>query len=40
MTAGILGRKKNKSVGGTGWVYWIADVSAACAAYPELTKWM
>ncbi|HEY2345719.1 MAG TPA: hypothetical protein VGH80_07535 [Xanthomonadaceae bacterium] len=39
MTAGLLGRKKNKSVGGTGWVYWIADVAAACAAYPELTKW-
>jgi hypothetical protein len=39
MTAGILRRKKNKSVGGTGWVYWIADVGAACAAYPDLGRW-
>ncbi len=39
MTAGILGRKKNKSAGGNGWVYWIADVAAACAVYPALTKW-
>ena len=26
MESGILARKKNESRGGTGWVYWIADV--------------
>ena len=33
---GILGRKKNASVGGTGWVYWIADVAKVRTKYPEL----
>lgn len=37
---GILGRKKNKSKGGTGWVYWIADVRAACDAYPGLEQYV
>jgi hypothetical protein len=40
MDRGILDRKKNKSKGGTGWVYWIADVQGACAAYPELAKYV
>jgi len=33
---GLLGRKKNKSAGGTGWVYWIADVQLTRTRYPEL----
>jgi hypothetical protein len=37
---GILGCKKNKSKGGTGWVYWIADVQKACVAYPELSRYV
>lgn len=36
MAAGLLGRKKNKSAGGKGWVYWIADVQLACTKYPKL----
>ncbi len=36
MAAGLLGRKKNKSAGGKGWVYWIADVQLACETYPKL----
>lgn len=33
---GYIGRKKNKSAGGTGWVYWIADVQRARSSFPEL----
>jgi len=33
---GVLDRKKNKSAGGTGWVYWIADVQMVRIKYPEL----
>lgn len=33
---GLLDRKKNKSAGGTGWVYWIADVQTTRTMYPEL----
>jgi hypothetical protein len=40
MGRGILDRKKNKSKGGTGWVYWIADVRVACAVYPELARYV
>ncbi len=32
----ILGRKKNNSAGGTGWVYWINDVSKARILCPGL----
>lgn len=39
MNTGILNRKKNKSKGGTGWVYWIANVEKACSTYPDLTKY-
>ena len=35
--AGLLNRKKNKSAGGKGWVYWIEDVQLACATYPKLS---
>ena len=37
MDAGLLNRKKNKSAGGKGWVYWIEDVQLACATYPKLS---
>ncbi len=33
---GILDCKKNKSMGGTGWVYWIADVEKAKTMFPGL----
>lgn len=36
MAAGLLNRKKNKSAGGKGWVYWIEDVQLACTTYPKL----
>jgi hypothetical protein len=36
LKAGILGRKKNNSMGGTGWVYWISDVQIVRRDYPEL----
>lgn len=36
MEAGILDRKKNQSMGGTGWVYWIADVQGAKTFCPDL----
>ena len=36
MMEGILGRKKNKSRGGTGWVYWIADVNRTVKEFPAL----
>lgn len=38
MDKGILGRKKNKSLGGTGWVYWIADSGRAFAEFPALEE--
>jgi len=37
--AGILGRKKNMSAGGTGWVYWIADTQKAEALCPALAPY-
>jgi len=36
MAAGLLNRKKNKSAGGKGWVYWIENVQLSCARYPKL----
>ena len=36
MTDGILGRKRNDSKGGKGWVYWIGDVTLARGRYPGL----
>jgi hypothetical protein len=36
MAAKLLNRKKNKSAGGKGWVYWIEDVQLACTTYPKL----
>ena len=36
MAEGILERKKNKSQGGTGWVYWIADVKRMVSEFPAL----
>ena len=36
MAGGILARKKNKSRGGTGWVYWIADVKRTVSEFPSL----
>lgn len=38
MDKGILDRKKNKSLGGTGWVYWIADSGRAFAEFPALEE--
>ena len=38
MDKGILARKKNKSRGGTGWVYWIEDVGRAFAEFPDLAE--
>lgn len=40
MVDGLIGRKKNKSAGGTGWVYWIEDVQLARARFPELDKYI
>lgn len=37
---GFLARKKNRSVGGTGWVYWIADVQLVRTQYPELEPYL
>ena len=34
----FLARKKNKSRGGTGWVYWIEDVGRAFAEFPDLAE--
>jgi hypothetical protein len=39
MADGILSRKKNKSKGGTGWVYWIADVEKSSAICPDLAPY-
>lgn len=36
MAEGILERKKNRSQGGTGWVYWIADVKRMISEFPAL----
>ena len=36
LNTGILKRKKNDSAGGTGWVYWIADVQKARETFPDL----
>lgn len=40
LDAGLIGRKKNKSAGGTGMVYWVGDVPAACTQYPALLKYV
>lgn len=40
MAVGILDRKKNKSQGGTGWVYWIDDVQKARTTYPDLAGYL
>jgi hypothetical protein len=32
----IVARKHNKSIGGTGWVYWVDDVVVAVSEFPEL----
>ena len=37
---GILNRKRNDSLGGKGWVYWVGDVPKAYAVYPELDPWL
>lgn len=37
---GLVARKKNKSAGGTGSVFWVADVPAACKQYPALSKYV
>ncbi|OFV98862.1 MAG: hypothetical protein A3F68_00880 [Acidobacteria bacterium RIFCSPLOWO2_12_FULL_54_10] len=39
MVKGILDRKKNNSAGGTGWVYWIAEVKLAKAFCPDLAPY-
>lgn len=39
LSENILGRKKNKSKGGTGWVYWIADVGKARGRFPTLAAY-
>ena len=36
MAHGILARKKNRSQGGTGWVYWIADVERTVREFPQM----
>ena len=36
---GIIARKKNNSAGGTGWVYWIADVVKAERLCPKLAPY-
>ena len=38
MDKGILGRKKNKSLGGAGWVYWIENPGLAFAEFPRLAQ--
>ena len=38
MDKGILGRKKNKSLGGTGWVYWIDNPGLAFDEFPRLAE--
>jgi len=40
LTSKILGRKKNDSAGGKGWVYWIDDVAKAKEIYPGLVKYL
>jgi hypothetical protein len=40
MADGLLDRKKNKSQGGTGLVYWVANVQKACDRFPELRKYL
>ena len=39
LTSGIVCRKENASIGGTGWVYWICDVEKAKATYPDLASY-
>lgn len=36
---GLLGRKKNDSAGGKGWVYWIGDVAKARKQFPGLAAY-
>ena len=40
LRSGILSRKKNRSAGGTGWVYWIGDVGLARTRFPELAPYL
>ena len=40
LAEGILGRKKNDSAGGKGWVYWIADIAKARQMYPKLEPYL
>ncbi len=40
LTSGLLGRKQNDSIGGKGWVYWIADVAQAKNRYPALAPYL
>jgi hypothetical protein len=40
LASGLLGRKKNDSAGGKGWVYWIADVPKARELYPALAPYL
>lgn len=35
----LIARKKNASMGGTGWVYWINDVAKVRSLFPELEPW-
>jgi hypothetical protein len=36
IAAKYINKKKNNSIGGTGWVYWIDDTAAVRRAFPEL----
>jgi hypothetical protein len=37
---GILDRKQNRSAGGRGWVYWVADAKKAIERYPDLQRFL
>lgn len=40
LASGLVGRKKNDSAGGKGWVYWIGDVAKARERFPALTAYL
>lgn|GEM_PF-2069283 len=40
LAEGLIARKKNNSAGGTGWVYWVADVHRACELFPQLRQYL
>jgi hypothetical protein len=40
IAAGLIDRKKNDSMGGKGWVYWIADVQAVRIRFPVLSPYL